>query len=124
MESQQCEGEKLCDDIDRFVNAKHCVENFKICWKCHEEAPSSRQTCRSCKGKLEKQNIASDDRVFQPIDPYHHFGIEPRQNSIEVNVGEPDMLNPNGFENISKIMQSRKACKNKEVYVRRTRTRA
>ena len=40
------------------------------------------------------------------INPYDHFKVEPRANEVEVVVGEPDMLNPNSFENLSSILQT------------------
>lgn len=36
--------------------------------------------------------------------PFPHFWIEPQEDSIEVVVGEPGLLNPIGFENTSKII--------------------
>ena len=45
-----------------------------------------------------------DGKVSSTIDPYDHFNVKPLENEIEVVVGEPDMLNPSGYQNISEIL--------------------
>ena len=39
-------------------------------------------------------------------DPYYHFLNKAIESNMKLVVGEPDMLNPNGYENISTIMNS------------------
>ena len=40
----------------------------------------------------------------EAYNPYGHFDISIKTNDLKVYVGEPDMVNPNGFENISQIL--------------------
>ena len=43
-------------------------------------------------------------KVSSTIDPYDHFNVKPLANKINVVVGEPDMLNPSGYQNILEIL--------------------
>ena len=45
-------------------------------------------------------NVSNEDRNS---DPYSHFKFEINRNNIKVQVGEPDFVNPNSFENIATI---------------------
>ena len=92
------------DDIDRLVEEKKRAANFKMCPTCKQETPFSQRTCRLCKTKLVKYDVHFDGKVSSTIDPYDHFNVKPLENEIEVVVGEPDMLNPSGYQNISEIL--------------------
>ena len=92
------------DDIDRLVEEKKRAANFKMCPTCKQETPFSQRTCQLCKTKLVKFDVRFDGKVSSTIDPYDHFNVKPLENEIEVVVGERDMLNPSGYQNISEIL--------------------
>ena len=75
-----------------------------MCPTYKQETPFSQRTCRLCKTKLVKYNVHFDGKVSSTIDPYDHFNVKPLENEIDVVVGEPDMLNPSGYQNISEIL--------------------
>ena len=54
--------------------------------------------------KLVKYNVHFNEKVSTTIDPYDHFNVKPIKNEIDVVVGEPDMLNPSGYQNILGIL--------------------
>ena len=43
-------------------------------------------------------------KVSSTIDPYDHCNVKPLANKINVVVGEPDMRNPSGYQNILEIL--------------------
>ena len=102
------DNEELFDLVDEIVKAKERATMFKFCPICKEEAPFTNRTCKTCKGKLIKLIKLNDtfdiNKTPLPVDPYNHFKNKATENNVKLTVGEPDMLNPNGYENISSIM--------------------
>ena len=47
---------------------------------------------------------SSINKTPLPVDPYNHFENKATEYNVKLIVGEPDMLNPNGYENISTII--------------------
>ena len=97
-------GNEMQDDINRLVEEKKSAANFKICSPCKQETPFSQRTCQLCKTKLVKYGVHFNDKASSKVDPYDHFNVKPLENEIDVVVGEPDMLNPSCYQNISKIL--------------------
>ena len=54
--------------------------------------------------KLVKYDVHFNEKVSTTIDPYDHFKVKPLKNEIDVVVGEPDMLNPSGYQNILGVL--------------------
>ena len=101
------DGENF-DNIDIIVKESSYSEKFKFCSNCDKDAPLLQRTCRSCKSKLVRREPAIEhlNGSQKDIDPYSHFKTKPQVNNIKVLVGEPDMLNPNSFENLSTILET------------------
>ena len=62
--------------------------------------------CKVCKGKLAKIKFSMNESQQIKVNPYAHFKRSTKSNNIKVMVGEPDMLNPNSFENLSVVLRS------------------
>ena len=92
------------DDIDRLVEEKKRAANFKMCPTFKQETPFSQKTCRLWQTKLAKYNVHFYDKVSSTIDPYDYLNVKPLENKIDIVVGEPDMLNPSGYQNILEIL--------------------
>ena len=43
-------------------------------------------------------------KISSTIDPYGQFNVKPLENETDVVVGENDMLNSSGYQNISEIL--------------------
>ena len=101
------DGENF-DNKDIIVKESSYSEKFKFCSNCDKDAPPLQRTCRSCKSKLVRREPAIEhlNGSQKDIDPYSHFKTKPQVNNIKVLVGEPDMLNPNSFENLLTILQT------------------
>ena len=54
---------------------------------------------------LDADNIFNSEINPYKVDPYSHFAITDNENQVDVKVGEPDMVNPNNFVNISTILR-------------------
>ena len=111
------DGENF-DNIDIIVKESSYSEKFKFCSNCDKDAPLLQRTCRSCKSKLVRREPAIKhlNGSQKDIDPYSHFKTKPQVSNIKVLVGEPDMLNPNSFENLSTILQTLGKCAIIEKY--------
>ena len=104
LKSQKGEGSELFDCIDVLVNRRQEAGHFKICLQCNSKAPVTLRTCKVCKGKLVRLEVSTEESLQEKMNPYSHFKAKEKSNAIKVMVGEPDMLNPNSFENISVIL--------------------
>ena len=104
LKSQKGEGSELFDCIDVLVNRRQEAEHFKICLQCNSKAPVTLRTCKVCKGKLVRLEVSTKECQQEKVNPYSHFKAKKKSNAIKVMVGEPDMLNPNSFENLSVIL--------------------
>ena len=86
------------------------AETEKECVACGVANDATYRTCRNCKGTtLRKPEVYinfPNKRPENRYKPYHHFNIQPKSNSITVQIGEPDMLNPNSFEYIVSILKN------------------
>ena len=103
--NEQKENES--DFIDDLLNKKSTVHQEKICLNCGAENESSMRKCTNCKGSVVREDINISDFYShtQKQFPYHHFSnIEVKENNFKVKTGEPDMVNPSSFENISQIL--------------------
>ena len=64
------------------------------------------RTCKVCKGKLARLEVSIEEKQQEKVNPYSYFKAKEKSNAIKVMVGEPDILNPNSFENLSVILWS------------------
>ena len=99
------------DYIDKIIATNEKSEKFRFCKHCKKDEPHSNrknQKCKTCKKPLTNymDGFKSVKTPLSPIDPYGHFKGTAKANNIRLLVGEPDMINPNGYENISTIMQN------------------
>ena len=109
MESQKREGDGYSNKIDCLVLEKKDISSTKRCLDCDAANDSTYRNCTNCGGKLKKDKFTislDDDVCCNNNDPYGHFSIKPKDTDIKVIVGEPDLMNPSGFLNISKILQN------------------
>ena len=96
---------KSIDFIDQIILQKKKCEENKICVDCGDENESRK--CTNCKGLLvhEMPNILPLYSAKNKVNPYIHFkNLNVNPNAFTMKTGEPGMLNPNSFENISNIM--------------------
>ena len=93
-------------NIDIIVKESSHSENFKFCSNCDKDAPAWQRTCRSCKSKLVQIEPAIENlnRSQKDINPYSHFTTKPQVSNIRIVAGEPDMPNPNSFEDLSTVL--------------------
>ena len=89
-----------------LVKHRQEAEHIKICLQCNSKAPVTLRTCKVCKGKLARLEVSTEESQQEKVNPYSHFKAKEKSNAIKVMVGEPDMLNPNSFENLSVILWS------------------
>ena len=95
------------DYFDSILRHKADIENEKVCISCGAENERSLRKCSNRKGPLLKENTNKADFYNQSTKqyPYKHFtNVEINQNKFTVKTGEPDLVNPSGFENISSIL--------------------
>lgn len=94
------------DAVDVFL-AKKEERNDKICQECGEMAEKTQRKCYFCHShNLEITTPLVYPKPQTKIYPYSHFETTARSNNIGVIVGEPDILNPSSFENITTILQN------------------
>ena len=63
--------------------------------------------CTNCKGFLVKENVNISEfyAQIQKQYPYKHFqDVAVNKNEFKVKTGEPDIVNPSSFDNISHIL--------------------
>ena len=63
------------------------------------------RVCRNCGDNLIKWEFTINSSSNIP-DPYSHFNIKENPNKIKVTVGEPELINPSEFKNISKVLRN------------------
>ena len=102
VQNEQKENGK--DFIDEIIENEEKSKCEKTCADCGEKGDAKGMKCKYCKGSLiyVESVLPSLNVSKEKIDPYIHFTeIETKENNYEVKTGEPDMCNPNSFENIS-----------------------
>lgn len=94
------------DFIDNIIHEKLEVRQEKICVSCGAENEATSRKCTNCKGNLIKETVDFGHYISErkKVNPYSSFQFETRKNSLTVMTGEPDLLNPNSFNNISQIL--------------------
>ena len=95
------------DFIDAIIERKRICSEEKRCVKCGAENEVQSRKCTNCKGDLiyKKSNLPELYSDKSKVQPYKHFsGINTQSNSCCVKTGEPDMLNPGSFDNVSTIL--------------------
>ena len=102
---QKFENANYIDDIDDYLKERNLAAPQKTCVHCGATNDKTYRSCRNCSGKLKTPvvqiNVSNEDRNS---DPYNHFKFKINRNNIKVQVGEPDFVNPNSFENIATII--------------------
>lgn len=76
---------------------------FPSCKQCFANKKRKCPTCKIGLEKPEEQNLKFDDK--NDSDPYKAIKVTGLPNNIIVTPGEPDMLNPAGYESISTILR-------------------
>ena len=111
------------DDINRLVEEKKRAANFKICPTCKQETPFSQKTCWLCKTKFVKHDVHFNNNVSSIIDQYDHFNVKLLANETDFVVGEPNMLNPSGYQNTSEILTFVGECGSTDQYCKEEKER-
>ena len=95
------------DIIDSILTEQQELDNQKRCVECGCEADVSYRTCRNCEGKVTKETFSFPTLAEETFDPYESFS-EYTSNLPEVHcqVGEPDFVNPNSYDNIIQVVQA------------------
>jgi hypothetical protein len=92
------------DVVNLFISEKARCENEKICVDCGGENEKNSRKCTNCGGLLIFQAI-NFTKFKKKVYPYNHFNyVEETSNLFKVKTGEPDLLNPSSFQNISEIL--------------------
>jgi len=92
----------LVEVVDDHINQTRLAESEKICVNCNA---ANDIIYRNCQGKLIARD-PSDNDFKEKFNPYVHFSCSLKQNLIKVVVGEPDAINPFGYENIATILRN------------------
>ena len=95
------------DSIDEVVNKRLEAILQKNCIECGAPNDPSYRSCRNCSGPLRAPAVNIDvPNKSTNYDPYSHFNFDVNKCNSTVQVGEPDMVNPNSFENIATIIEN------------------
>ena len=93
------------DEIDAVVGMRRQKELVKVCEDCEAPNNLSYRLCRNCKGRLKKPEVNLEGAEGNSrLDPYSHINVRRQPNKIKMRVGEPEMINPSGFEHITIIL--------------------
>ncbi len=107
---QQLQNDLQSDMVDNLVQYKKSCENEKVCNDCRAANDPSYLVCRNCKGSLRKRkfsiNTSNADLKRNKFSPYNHSELQKSSIAVHIKVGEPDLINPSGFENISTILEN------------------
>ncbi len=89
------------------------TEEEKICQECGALNSADRYKCRNtpCEGRLISQqpdfsHILKDNKPASNLYKVLEDEVPLSTNHISMIAGEPDLLNPNGYENITKILRN------------------
>ena len=98
----------VTDSIDVFLQNKNIVENQKKCVNCGCESDIDYRVCRNCGGKLIKETVKEPQFAHdEHISPYKCFDLfKSSLPDIKCITGEPDFINPNGYEAIVQVIQN------------------
>ena len=94
------------DIVDDFLQKKELFSKV-LCEECGSEVEQNRRKCQSCESHM--LSVPKEPEYPEPTlktHPYQHFALKPKQNNIEIIVGDPDSLNPNSHDNITSILKS------------------
>ena len=97
------------DIIDETIKEKCLIESMKLCTKCGAENESSYKSCRNCgETSLVKQlfNFANQKQGGSKISDIFSCTVNATRNDAKVLCGEPDLRNPNSYENITIILRN------------------
>ena len=102
---QKFENATYIDDIDDYLKERNIAASQKIYADCGGANDKTYRSCGNCSGKLKTPvvqiNVSNEDRNS---DPCTHFKFEINRNNVKVQVREPDLVDPNSFENIATII--------------------
>ena len=105
LSEQKFENANYIDDIDDYLKERNVAASQKTRVDYGAANDKTYRGCRNCSGKLKTPvvqiNVSNEDKNS---DPYSHFKFEINRNNTKVQVGEPDFVNPNSFENIVTII--------------------
>ena len=88
------------DEIDRLVLEKKNIISEKCCVSCDAANDRTFRVYRNCGNNLIKRKFTLHSSYSNIPDRYSHFNIKQNPNKIKIMVGEPEVINPSGFENI------------------------
>ena len=92
------------DKVDKCMEKERKSQQEKICVECGAECEATSRKCTNCGGSLRKQYIDLTKFSSMAQAPYKAF--EDIQIQHINAVGEPDMCNPNSFNNIATILEN------------------
>ena len=112
-DQEYCEKNKTFQDfVDKMIELKNETQREKVCLTCGAVNGANRYKCRNapCDGSLATQepDYSIILKKLESLDLYKIFESEVhiKKNNISVAAGEPDLLNPNSYENISQILRN------------------
>ena len=98
------------DSVDMFLTEKRRLNETKFCAVCGGANDPSYRVCTNCKGNLIQKEFEFSSTMTSnssnSTDPYISFESSPKRNNVAVQVGEPDLINPNGYHNIAIILKN------------------
>ena len=102
------QAEKEGDIIQKIINQKRDLSKIKICSKCGAENDATYKTCRNCgEFSLNRQNFRYENENQPKSNILDIFpAIHAHSNNAKVICGEPDLCNPNSYENIVLILRN------------------
>ena len=97
---------ELFDCIDELLKLRLEEDHFKICLQCNSKASVRLRTCNVCKGKLVRLEVYIEKSQQEKVFLYSYFKVKETSKALKIKLGEPDILNPNIFENLSVFLRS------------------
>eukprot|EP00794_Sanderia_malayensis_P018435 gene18435-20284_t len=107
---QRFEGEQIIDYIDNHVQSLCEAEKEKLCVDCGGANDIAYNTCRNCNGALAKSKVTISD--FIDCNKEIHISkvfadfVDGKKIVCKIRTGEPDLVNPNDYENIAQILRN------------------
>ena len=99
-------GKLSNDAIDSEIKAEAIANSRKVCITCQYEADVKFRHCHNCGGEIIKETYVPEVSTNVQIDPYEGFvDFLTTVPKIICQTGEPDFINPNGYNNIIQVIQ-------------------
>ena len=96
------------DIIDSLLTDRAFIDNQKRCLECGCESDITYRLCRNCGGKVMKETFSgttpNEDEYISPYESFSEYSS--KLPKITCQAGEPDFINPNGYQNIVQVIQA------------------